>query len=216
MRIYAVADVHAHSDRLERIEATIHNRRPDVLVIAGDSINYRRSEPVLEQLNRMPVPVLVVRGNSDPASLENRLFDYPNIISLHAKAITVRATPFVGIGGTVPLPFRSRIGFRQKHLFDRVSALIDRQSVLVVHPPPLGVQDRFLRRVHAGSRMVYDLMEKTRPRVLICGHIHEDAGAAYVGQTLVINCSMPRFGNGAMITLHPGLAPVVQMLNRNS
>jgi len=212
VRIYAVADVHANAARLERIQATIHNRQPDVLVIAGDIINYRRPEPVLERLNRMPVPVLVVRGNSDPAFLEKRFSDYPNIVSLHAQTVPVNATPFVGLSGTVPVPFRSRIGFRQRHLFDRVAPLIDGQTVLVVHPPPFGVQDRFLRRLHAGSRMVYDLMEKRKPRVLICGHIHEDAGTVCAGSTLVVNCSMARFGNGALITLQPGLAPRAEML----
>jgi Icc-related predicted phosphoesterase len=212
MLIYAVADVHADAKRIERIRSAINRHHPEVLVVAGDIINYLHPDPVLEQINTMPVPVLVVRGNSDPAYVEKRFFNYANIVPLHANRITIKTTPFVGISGTVPVPFRTRIGFRQKGLFDKVGALIDSATVLVVHPPPWGVLDRVLGMLHAGSKMVCDLIKKTRPHVLICGHIHEAAGVFRAGETLVVNCSMPHAGNGALIELEAGKMPRVEML----
>ena len=41
MRIYAVADVHGKSTRIEGIRKTISEFKPDVLVVAGDITNIR-------------------------------------------------------------------------------------------------------------------------------------------------------------------------------
>jgi Icc-related predicted phosphoesterase len=57
--------------------------------------------------------------------------------------------------------------------------------------------------------MLRDLVEKKQPRLLICGHIHESAGVAEVGATTVVNCSLPRTGQGVMIELEDGNQPVV-------
>jgi predicted phosphodiesterase len=45
MKIYAVADIHARSHRLENIRAGIAELQPDGVVIAGDMISYFRPEP---------------------------------------------------------------------------------------------------------------------------------------------------------------------------
>jgi uncharacterized protein len=212
MLIYAVADIHADFKRLDRIAEKIKAHRPDVLVIAGDMINYIKPSSVLEYLNDLPLPVLVVRGNSDPLYVEKHFKSYSNLTSLHLNKVTIGATPFAGLSGTIPLPFRNRVCFREKTLMDKISTLIDRQTILVVHPPPWGVLDQVLGRFHSGSAMVRDLVEKTRPRILICGHIHEAAGTARIGDTVVVNCSVPKTGKGMMIEQGEQGDPVVEMV----
>ena len=210
MLIYAVADIHADSKRLDRIGENITTHCPDVLVIAGDIINYIKPSPVFKFLNTLPVPVLAVRGNSDPLYVEKRFKNYSNLTSLHLNRVTIGSTPFAGLSGTIPLPFRNRVCFREKRLMDKISPLIDRQTILVVHPPPWGVLDQVLGRFHSGSKMVRDLVDKTRPQLLICGHIHEAAGTARIGDTLVVNCSVPKTGQGMMIELGEQGEPVVE------
>lgn len=222
MKIYAVADIHARSHRLENIRAGIAELQPDCVIIAGDIISYFRPGPVFSALEALTVPVFVVRGNSDPAYLEKRLETFSNITSLHARKIVFKAIPLVGISGAVPVPFRSRIRFFEKGLFARIKPLVDQGTVLVVHPPPYGARDRVGGKVSAGSEGVRTLVEETRPAVVICGHIHEDAGIDRIGSTIVVNCCMTGKNRGALITLDPGSksaddattgrAPVVEML----
>ena len=45
MKIYAVADIHARSHRLENIRAGIAELEPDCVIIAGDMINYFGRNP---------------------------------------------------------------------------------------------------------------------------------------------------------------------------
>ena len=201
MLIYAVADIHADLKRIEHIRRAVSVHHPDVLVVAGDIINYIHPEKTFTQLNDMSVPVLMVRGNSDPGYIEKYFEKFSNLTSLHLNRVLVNPVAFTGLSGTVPLPFRNRVRFFEKHLMNRVYPLIDSETVLVVHPPPWGVLDQVMGRFHSGSKLVRELVEKSQPRLLICGHIHEASGIETIGQTTVVNCSMPKTGRGVMIEL---------------
>ncbi len=199
MRIYAVADIHGRQDKFSMIQEKISTHLPDVLVVAGDVTNYFRPYPVIERLNTITIPVLAVRGNSDRAVVESLFDKFGNITSLNLKEISLNGVHFTGIGGTIPVPFRTRIRLREKQVKDRISQLLSPLSVLVAHPPPWGVLDRVLGKFHAGCRSLNDIIFKNQPRLVICGHIHEDPGVEYINQTLVVNCSIGRSGAGVLI-----------------
>jgi hypothetical protein len=211
-KIYATADLHGYLDRLGRVTDNVVALKPDVLVIAGDITGHRESAAYIRRLNDLPVPVLTVRGNMDAQEIENLIASCPNVISLHQKEVTFDGVMFVGMGGTIPVPFSSRICFREKQMIEAMDHLIRTDSVLVTHPPPYGTLDEGLGNLHAGSRGLRRLILEKQPRMLICGHIHEKPGWAYIEKTLVVNGSMGRSGAGAMITLSGDAMPTVRML----
>lgn len=210
--IYATADLHGYQDRLDRVADNVAALKPGVLVIAGDITGFGGAAAYLRRLNDLPVPVLTVRGNMDTQGVEELIGQCPNILSLHQREVTVDGVRFVGMGGTLPVPFSSRICLREKQMIDATDPLIEADSVLVAHPPPYGTLDEGIGNLHAGSRGVRRLILEKQPRMLICGHIHEKPGSAYMGKTLVVNASMGRSGGGALIALQAGTAPEVQML----
>jgi Icc-related predicted phosphoesterase len=212
MLIYAVADIHADPERLQKICSVVSEYQPDVLLLSGDLINYIRPEKTLNILNDLSVPVLAVRGNSDPIYVEKYFHQFSNLTPLHLNRVTIRSTPFTGLSGTIPLPFRNRVCFREKYLMEKISPLIDSQTVLVVHTPPWGTLDQVMGRFHSGSKMVRDLVEQKKPRLLICGHIHEAAGVAEVGQTTLVNCSLPKTRKGMMIEVGQNGKPEIEMV----
>jgi Icc-related predicted phosphoesterase len=68
----------------------------------------------------------------------------------------------------------------------------DGLDVLVVHGPPFGALDRTTPRfggVNAGSRSLRDWIERGRPGLVVCGHIHEGFGVDRIGSTGVYNVS---------------------------
>jgi Icc-related predicted phosphoesterase len=119
------------------------------------------------------------------------------------------------MGGTLPLPFHSRLGFREADAVTRASAMLQAHSVLAVHPPPYGVRDRVLGMFHAGSRAVRRLVDSRSPALVVCGHIHEQAGVATIGRTIVVNCAMGRSSDGALIRYDGRSSPVCRMLSSN-
>lgn len=199
MRIYAVADIHGKPARMARIHKKMSELNPDALIAAGDITGYLNPDPVINQLNQMPAPVLGIRGNSDLKKVDRMLDDYPNTFSLHLKTLTISGTCFVGVSGTVAVPFCTRLGWHEKRIFNRLAALVDNNSVLVVHAPPRGRLDEVFGRFHAGCRRLHQLVVKRQPRLVLCGHIHECPGIASIGPTTVVNCSVAGAGGGAVL-----------------
>ena len=212
MRIYAVADIHAREERLRRIRDTVARVLPDVLVIAGDICQFRKPERVLDLFDELPVPILAVRGNTDPARIEE-LFDiYPNINGLHLKRVEMGGVSFVGASGTVPLPLASRMAWHDSAVAQRLGKLTTTETVLVAHPPPYGILDAVLGRFHAGCRALRRLIDSATPQLLLCGHIHEQAGLVFLERTVVVNCSLGKGGGGALVEITPGERPRVRLL----
>jgi Icc-related predicted phosphoesterase len=212
MRIYAAADLHGKQRFIPVIEEGIRQSRADVVVLAGDILNYRGGRPLLFFLDNLPVPVCMVRGNSDPAYLERWARDSRNVRSLHLKSVAFDGVDLVGVGGTLPLPFHSRAGWHESGMLRQLAPKLHARSILVAHPPPHGCRDQVLGRFHAGSRGIARLIRATRPAAMLCGHIHEASGLGRIGDTRVINCALGPNCRGALIVMEDGQAPAIDLL----
>jgi len=100
-------------------------------------------------------------------------------------------SPFSG------LDVRIRVDGAEK----RVGEVVDSRSVLVSHVPPYLLQDRVFIGHHAGSKELRKVVDSCQPRLVLCGHIHEDPGVVKSGGTTVVNCSMGKRTEGAFITV---------------
>ncbi len=212
MRIYAVADIHAKKHRLELIRKNVEQYSPDVLIAAGDIANYFNPKPVFRELNSLPVPVLAVRGNTDPRSANRILKNGSNLYNLHLNPMTVNNIRFVGIGGTIPIPFRSRLSFLETRMVKKLIECLTPETVLVAHPPPYGILDMVMGRFSAGSNAVFSILRECPPRLFICGHIHETPGVVSFNGTEVVNCTMGKKSAGALIEYDGQNTPRIQML----
>jgi Icc-related predicted phosphoesterase len=210
--IYAAADLHGRESRFEIVARQAERPEIQALVLAGDMVSYGRGHAILERLAALPKPVFVVRGNTDPVRIENTIAATRRMHSLHLERRSYRRHQFVGVGGTLPIPFRSRIGWSETEILKRLAPMLTTRSILVVHPPPWGVRDRVAGRWHAGSRGLRRLIEATNPAVLICGHIHEAAGIEWLGRTLVVNCALGKRGRGAIISFDGRTTPTARMI----
>ena len=212
MLIYAAADIHGRWDRVQTILANVARHRPDVLVLAGDLCAWWRPHALQELVTSLSIPILAVGGNSDSPKRLSALNRFPMLRRIHLARETIAGVVFVGIDGTLPLPFHSRLGFQERRLETTASRLLPENGVLVVHPPPYGTRDRVLGKFHAGSRAVRRLIDRCAPGLVLCGHIHEQAGVASRGKTVVVNCALGRASQGAVIHYDGRSKPVYRML----
>ncbi len=212
MRIYAVADLHAKKHRLALIRKNIEAHAPDVLIAAGDIAHYFNPKPVFRWLNKLSLPVLAVRGNTDPKSANQILAEGSNLYNLHLNPMTVNSVRFVGVGGTIPVPFKSRLCLLEARIISKLKELLTRETVLVAHPPPHGILDMVMGRFSAGSNAVFSILQECPPRLFICGHIHEAPGVVSYNGTEVVNCTMGKRSAGALIEYDGRNTPRIQML----
>ena len=211
MRIYAVADIHAKKEHLETICSVSARLQPDLIVIAGDITHYFHSKSTIAKLDRLDTPIVCIRGNSDFKKIEQSIENTRNIRLLCTFPHYFKGIAFVGANGTIPLPFASRICIREKKLLKNLLPL-NKETILVAHPPPRGVCDRVGNRFCAGSQNLFDFIHTTQPKMLLCGHIHEQSGQGFIKNTLVINCAVNTIRAGAIIDIEKGHPPRVNFL----
>ena len=199
MRIYAVADIHGKAKKISKIKQIISQKAPDILVIAGDITNYFSPLKTLAMLRDIPIPILCIRGNSDLKNVEGLLHNQKNTTLLGHLPFIYRDTGFIGLNGTIPLPFASKICFKENKCLEVLKPYITRQTILVVHPPPRGVCDKVGNKFCAGSFTLKKFIKDNPPLMVLCGHIHEQAGYQFLKNTIVVNCAMNKNFNGAII-----------------
>jgi len=212
MRIFAAADFHNRIDRISLIRKAIEQYEPEIAVIPGDITNYFRGDYVLSALNKLSVKILVVRGNTDLRKVDNLVDQNENIRSLHLNVFEYGGFKFIGLNGTIPLPFYSVISLIERRLFKKITSEMGKNTIMVAHPPPRGLLDRVFGRFHAGSYHLRRFLAEAQPILYLCGHIHEDAGIGHVGKTTVVNCSIGRFGKGSLIDVEKDGILKIKML----
>lgn len=62
--------------------------------------------------------------------------------------------------------------------------------ILVSHGPPHGRGDWTLDGRNAGSRSLFDLIEKQQPELVVCGHLHDARGVYRQGKSTIINAAV--------------------------
>ncbi|MCD4721513.1 MAG: metallophosphoesterase [Desulfobacula sp.] len=212
MRIYAVADIHGKTEKIERIKAVISLEAPDILVLAGDITNFISPLKTFEQLKDIDIPIFGIRGNSDLKRVERLLVGQKNTSLLNHIPVTYPDGRFLGLNGTIPLPFLSKICFKETQRLDSLKHSITPETILVVHPPPRGICDKVGNRFSAGSFHLKTLIENHPPLMVLCGHIHEQAGYQFFKNILVVNCAMNKKFGGAIIDCSKGLPLKIKMV----
>jgi len=200
MKILAVADIHGAQYRLNLILKNIQKYSPDIVIICGDITQFGPGELAKNYLDQIPIETLAITGNIDTFDVGKGI-DESKAERIELKKVIKKGISFVGINGT---------DIKQYKILDE-KQLVDKKSVLVSHVPPYGAQDKIFVGLHGGNKELREIVDKYKPRLVLCGHIHEDPGSTKIGETTVVNCSMGKRGEGAIIEINEKLS--VKMLD---
>ena len=191
MRIIGITDIHGRKDYSPQVREALTSA--DLVLCSGDLTDFgaaQDAERILEEIRQHNPNILAVSGNCDHPSVNTVLS--ASDINLHNHARTIRSVTFYGLGGSNPSPFHTP----QELDEDQIENILtnyeknedSRWHVLVTHAPPAHTKvDRTFFRQHVGSKAVRTFIEKFRPDLVLCGHIHEARGSDKVNETIVIN-----------------------------
>lgn len=194
VRLGLIGDIHAQMGRLDQVldHLAAGPRLTGVLLVGDVSrdppwmLRGQRDDDqrasfasVVDHITaRLGCPVLFVPGNHDPR-------DIPLPGNVDGRLQQLESIRIFGIGGAGP----ARFGFPYEWSEAQIEALeVPSCDLLLVHCPPFGTPIDALDhgRGHAGSRAIRAIAER-HPGVLVCGHIHEAAGFATLGDCLCVN-----------------------------
>lgn len=199
MKIYSVADIHGSQYRLNLILKNIQRYSPDLVVVCGDITQYGPGDVAKNFLDQIPVETVAVTGNIDSSDVENGI-DNSKATRIELKKVIKKGIPFVGSSGINPDDFKT---LEEKKM-------IDEKTILVTHVPPFDTVDKIFIGMHGGSKELRELVDKVKPRLVLSGHIHEDPGYKKINDTVFVNCSMGKRGEGALIEINQDI--LVKML----
>ena len=202
MKILAAADIHGAQYRLNILLGNIERYSPDLVIICGDITQFGPGDVAKNFLNQIPVETLAISGNIDSADVFNAINE-SKATNIEMKKIVKNGIHFIGISGVNES--------QTFQFFNENKKLLDETSVLVSHVPPYDTQDKIFLGQHGGSKELKKIVDKFKPRLVLCGHIHEDPGYRTIGDTIVVNCSMGKRSEGALIEINGDIS--VKMLD---
>ena len=193
MRVACAADLHEH---------LVDVPECDLLLVAGDltfafggSKDKRAwlSGDFAAWLEAAPArEIVVVAGNHD-RDIEAHGFP----AGLRCHYLQDEAVELLGlrIWGTPWQPWFHDWAFNapradgESFLAERFAPIPAGTDVLVCHTPPLGYGDRTAGG-RVGSSALTETIDRVGPRLLVCGHIHEDPGRWHRGETEILNATI--------------------------
>jgi Icc-related predicted phosphoesterase len=204
LRIVVFGDIHAEQQRLGSTLELLEGLEFDLALVAGDvgsdppwrspareTERQAHDDSVRETLERVAAyvcaPVLFVPGNHD---LRDPVDGLP-AVNCDRTIVEAAGLRVAGFGGAGP----TRFGFPYEWSEEEADAALGSMlgatagvDVLLSHSPPRDCAlDVTYRGAHVGSAAVHEWIGKSRPRLVVCGHIHEAWGVERVEGVPCIN-----------------------------
>lgn len=203
--IVLIGDVHAQWERLDTVLAGLASRpQPLVCLLTGDvgmdppwdeparSLNRgTHDDSVREALSRvrtaLSAPALFVPGNHDMRDTAAAV----TAANLDGRTVEAGGLRIAGLGGAGPARFGFPYEWSEREADERLAELLGDgppPDVLLSHTPPArSTLDRTAKGMHVGSRAVRRWIDRSRPKLFVCGHIHESSGLARIGGVPCLN-----------------------------
>ena len=188
MKLLAFSDL--HRDLSQAAELVEVSAKADVVIGAGDFASVHEGlEETIDALAAIETPTLLVPGNNETEdALREAAASWSVATVLHGGGATIDGTEFYGLGAGIPVtPWEWSFDLDDEVAAEKLAPCPE-GAVLVLHSPPQGHCDANGSGDHFGSPALLHAIEEKRPRLAVCGHIHESWGCqSQIGETPVRN-----------------------------
>jgi Icc-related predicted phosphoesterase len=189
MRLLAFSDLHRDLGQAARLVEL--SEGADVVIGAGDFASVHEGlEETIGALSGIEKPAVLVPGNNETVeALRETAPAWPSATVLHGEGATIDGTEFFGLGAGVPVtPWDWSFDLDDAEAAEMLRDCPE-GAVLVLHSPPRGHCDvGGGSGDHFGSEALLHAIADKRPRLAVCGHIHESWGCeSRIGETPVHN-----------------------------
>jgi Icc-related predicted phosphoesterase len=187
MRLLAFSDL--HRDLTRGAQLVEMSAEADVVIGAGDFASVHEGlEETIEALSGIETPTVLVPGNNETVgALREAAGGWSSATVLHGEGTTIDGVEFFGLGAGIPVtPWDWSFDLDDEAATEMLAGCPE-GAVLVLHSPPKDHCDS-AGGGNFGSPALLRAIEEKRPRLAVCGHIHESWGCeSQIGQTPVRN-----------------------------
>jgi Icc-related predicted phosphoesterase len=188
LKILAFSDLHRDLEQGARLVEM--SAEADVVIGAGDFASVHEGLPeTICALAAIEVPTVLVPGNNETIDALRAAVDgWDAATVLHGEGTSIGGTAFFGLGGGIPVtPWDWSFDLADEAATEMLAGCPE-DAILVLHSPPKDHCDSAGAGGSFGSPALLRAIEEKRPRLAVCGHIHESWGCeSQVGPTSVRN-----------------------------
>ncbi len=212
MRFLVLSDVHRREKVVKWANDLIDDMELEGTIVLGDITHFGPPEWAEEFLGGLKGKTYAIPGNCDPpgtlAHIERKA------ISLHLKKVRIDGHILGGIGGSNPTIFDTPNEMSEEDIMTQLKPVMEKDMILVLHCPAYGILDVSFSGKHVGSVSIAKLVEEFKPKIVLCGHIHEDRGIVEKDGTVFMNPGPAKEGYSGLLEL--GDTPRVELLEQRS
>ena len=198
VQVLAFSDLHRDLDAAASLVE--RSSEADLVVGAGDFASIHEGlQETVEALAGIDRTVSFVPGNNETTDALREAAKGMGAQVLHGESAEADGLRLFGLGAGIPTtPWDWSFDLSEEEATERLKHCPEDLDLLILHSPPYGHCDLSGQGDHLGSKAILEAIERTQPKVAVCGHIHESWGAeSTIGETQVFNLG-PR---GRMIEL---------------
>lgn len=190
LRILAAGDIHGDTSLAKKLANKAEKEKVDLVILCGDITSFDASvSNLLGPFVKKHKKVLLIPGNHESIATVDFLAQLYGVKNIHGYSVKYKDVGIFGCGG-------ANIGIEQlneKEIYDLLKKGFNKikylkKKIMVTHVHPKGTLMEKFTTIFPGSGGVKKAVEKLKPDILLCSHVHEAEGIEEkLGKTKVIN-----------------------------
>ncbi len=190
LKILASGDIHGDTSLAKKLANKAEKESVDLVILCGDLTYAEQStKNLIGPFVKKNKKVILIPGNHESVATADFLAELYGATNLHGYSIKVNGVGLFGAGG-------ANIGinkFNEKELYDILKKGNDylkglNKKIMVTHVHPSDTKMEKFTNFFKGSYGIRRAVEKFKPNILLCSHVHEAEGIEEkIGKTKVIN-----------------------------
>ncbi len=194
LKILAASDIHGDTDLVNKLADRAEKEKVDLVVLCGDLTMFESStDKLIGPFAKKHKKVLLIPGNHETVATADFLAEVydPDAKNIHGYSVKYKNVGIFGAGGATnvgPQPPISEDEIYEllKKGFENIKYL--KKKIMVTHIHPTETRIEKFSKFVPGSDAVRRAVERFKPDILLCGHVHEAEGLEdKLGRTKVIN-----------------------------
>jgi len=190
LKILASGDIHGDTGLAKKLAEKAEKEKVDLVILCGDlTFAEQSTKNIIGPFVKKHKKVVLIPGNHESVATADFLAEVYGATNLHGYSIKVGDIGLFGAGG-------ANIGLHrmnEKELYDilrkgnnKIKSL--KKKIMVSHVHPSGTKMEKFTQFFPGSKGIRRAIEKFKPDIALCSHVHEAEGIEEkIGKTRIIN-----------------------------